>query len=132
MTKTVFDFSTPTWMKWGVVVYANDTADRDRQIAEIAGGSATVTITSERAASDAEVARYRAYRQWGEEWRAKAATGEAGRHMAHPVSLVSGVSQVSAISPPLPKDSDVPRKKDSVRGTKEASVKAVAKDSDGS
>lgn len=84
MMRTVFDFQTPTWTKWGVVVFAADAADRDVQIRDITGPDADVTITEERQATAAEVAAHEKYQAWAARWLKAAKTGSAGRHIANP------------------------------------------------
>jgi len=86
MTRTLFDFRAPNWIKFGVVVYATDVTDRDKQIQAIAG-DATVTITEERPATAREVERHAVYVAWLAKWMEAARTGQAGRHMAHPPAL---------------------------------------------
>lgn len=82
--RTEFDFRTPTWTAYGRVVFSADVADRDQQIARIAGAGAVVTITAEREATSQEIEQHRTYRTWLDDWTAAAKVAKAGRHMANP------------------------------------------------
>jgi hypothetical protein len=84
MTRVVFDFRTPTWTKWGVVIFASDAADRDRQMRQIGGDSAVIEIADEREATPADLARYAEYQRWSQGWQAAAKTASAGRPIASP------------------------------------------------
>lgn len=103
MMRTVFDIRTATWAKYGAIVFATDAADRDRQIAGMAGG-ATVTIVEEREATEAEVLRHAEYLAWLVRWQDAARRGKAGRHMANPGPRESDDSYRGGAEDDLPSD----------------------------
>lgn len=79
MIRVVFDFETPTWTKWGVVVFAADEDSVAAAIREESGEGADVAIREQRQATDAEVALMERSKAWQLKWRQAAANGSAGR-----------------------------------------------------
>ena len=83
MRRIVFDFRTPHWTKWGVIVFC-EAVDREQQIADATGPKAVVEIVEDRDATPEEIAKHEVYQAWLNRWLAAAKTASAGRHMAHP------------------------------------------------
>lgn len=83
MRRVVFDVRSPTWTKFGVVVFVASDEDFAAYLVEQYPGG-VATVTSDRPATAQELTRRAEYDAWQARWQDAARLGRAGWHMAHP------------------------------------------------